>query len=266
MTTIFIGAAIVGLILGLLGSGGSAVLVPILVYLIGHEAKTSIAESMAIVTVISAIGAIPFARSKCVDWQSVFLFGLPAMVGTFIGAWLGGMASDAAQLIVFGAVLFLAAVFMIKNAFGKEIKPEGDCAPCEPIKLNLNKGWMIVSEGIIVGVLTGFVGVGGGFLIVPALLILGKLPMRTAIGTSLMIIAMKSAVGFVKYQQILVEKKLSVDWATIGIFIAIGLVGFAAGKRLNTRLDQRALKQVFAIFLILLGTFVIFREGSQLFH
>ena len=264
MITIVIGAVIVGLILGLLGSGGSAVLVPILVYLVGHEAKTSIAESMAIVTVISAIGAIPFARSKCIDWPSVFLFGLPAMFGTFVGAWLGGLASDAAQLIVFGVVLFLAAICMIRNAFGKVKNTEGDCAPCEPIKLTLHKGLAIFAEGIIVGVLTGFVGVGGGFLIVPALLILGKLPMRTAIGTSLLIIAMKSAVGFVKYQQILTEKGLSVDWTTIGIFIAIGLGGFAIGKKMNTRLNQRALKQVFAVFLILLGGFVIAKEGNKL--
>lgn len=263
MITIVVGAVIVGLILGLLGSGGSAVLVPILVYLVGHEAKTSIAESMAIVTVISAIGAIPFARSNCIDWKSVILFGLPAMLGTFVGAWLGGMASDAAQLIVFGTVLILAAILMIKNAFGKE-KP-GDCKSTEPIKLSLYKGLAIVTEGITVGVLTGFVGVGGGFLIVPALLILGKLPIRVAIGTSLMIIAMKSAVGFVKYQQILTSQNLSVDWKTIGIFIAIGLIGFAAGKRLNTKLNQRALKQVFAVFLVLLGIFVIIKEASQLF-
>ena len=118
------------------------------------------------------------------------------MLGTFIGAWLGGLASDAAQLIVFGLVLLLAAVFMIKNAFGKEKNLQGEYADSNQSKLSLQKGLMIVSEGIIVGVLTGFVGVGGGFLIVPALLILGKLPMRTAIGTSLMIIAMKSAIGF----------------------------------------------------------------------
>jgi len=265
MTTILAGAAIVGLILGLLGSGGSAVLVPILVYVIGHETKTSIAESMVIVTVISAIGAIPFARSKCIDWQSVILFGPPAMAGTFLGAWLGGMASDAAQLSVFGFVLLVAAICMIKNAFGKKQPTDSQCAPREPIKLSLNKGLLIISEGMIVGIITGFVGVGGGFLIVPALLILGKLPIRTAIGTSLMIIAMKSAVGFIKYQQILSANEMSVDWTTVGIFIAIGLIGFAAGKRLNTRLNQRVLRQTFAVFLIVLGLFVLFKEGSQLF-
>lgn len=124
MPTILIGATIVGLILGLLGSGGSAIMVPILVYLVGHEAKISIAESMAIVGAISVAGAIPFARRQQVDWQSVLLFGLPAMLGTFVGAWLGGMATDAVQLTVFGAVLLLAAVFMIRKAFGKKASAE----------------------------------------------------------------------------------------------------------------------------------------------
>ena len=263
MTTIFIGAIIVGLILGLLGSGGSAIMVPILVYLVGHDAKISIAESMAIVGAISVIGAVPFARRKQVDWQSVLLFGLPAMLGTFIGAWLGGMATDAIQLTVFGAVLLLAAVFMVKKAFGKAT-PSDAGEDSERPAVTLARGSLIVVEGTIVGTLTGFVGVGGGFLIVPALLILGKLPMRTAIGTSLVIIVLKSAVGFFKYQHFLIEHNLSVDWPTIGIFVGVGMIGCLIGQKLNSKLNQRALRQVFAVFLILLGSFVVVKEGSAL--
>ena len=254
-----------GLVLGLLGSGGSAIMVPILVYLVEHDAKIAIAESMAIVGAISAIGAIPFARTKQVDWQSVLLFGLPAMLGTFIGAWLGGLASNAVQLTVFGAVLLLAAGIMIKKAFGKAASADAD-KDFERSRLTLQHGAIIACEGTIVGALTGFVGVGGGFLIVPALLILGKLPMRTAIGTSLVIIAMKSAVGFFKYQHFLIEHNLSVDWPTIGIFISIGMIGCFIGQRVNSKLNQRALKQAFAIFLILIGGFVIIKEGSELFR
>ncbi|MEL7498915.1 MAG: sulfite exporter TauE/SafE family protein [Planctomycetota bacterium] len=261
MTTIIIGAIIVGLILGLLGSGGSAIMVPILVYLVGHDAKISIAESMAIVGAISAVGAIPFTRAGQVDWQSVFLFGIPAMAGTFVGAWLGGLASDAVQLTVFGVVLLLAASLMIRNAFGKKTTTE---ETSERPPLTWARGSLILVEGLVVGALTGFVGVGGGFLIVPALLLLGKLPMRTAIGTSLVIISMKSAVGFLKYQHILAVQDASVDWPTILIFVAVGMVGCFAGRQLNSRLDPRTLKQVFAVFLILLGGFVIVREGSAL--
>jgi len=262
VATILIGAIFVGLILGLLGSGGSAVLVPILTYLVGHETKTSIAESMAIIVALSSISAIPFARAKCVDWRSVILFGLPAMLGTYIGAWLGGLASNAAQLTVFGLVLILAAGLMIKKAFGKQDKVSE--APSKPVSSTLNKAILITIEGTVVGVLTGFVGVGGGFLIVPALLILGKLPMRTAIGTSLVIITMKSVVGFFKYQIILDELGRSVDWTTIGIFVAVGIVGCALGQNLNSRLNQRALKQIFAVFLVLLGLFILAKEGSKI--
>ena len=263
MTTIFIGAIIVGLILGLLGSGGSAIMVPILVYLVGHDAKISIAESMAIVGAISLTGAVPFARRKQVDWQSVFLFGLPAMLGTFIGAWLGGLATDAVQLTVFGAVLLLAAGFMIRKAFGEKAASDIEGDSPRPA-LTFSRGGLIVFEGTVVGALTGFVGVGGGFLIVPALLILGKLPMRTAIGTSLVIIVLKSAVGFLKYQNFLTQHNLSVDWPTIAIFVAIGMIGCFVGQALNSKLNQRALKQVFAVFLVLLGGFVLVKEGSQL--
>ena len=263
MLIIFFGAIVVGLIIGLLGSGGSAVTVPILVYLVGHDAKISIAESMAIAGTISAVSAIPFARNKVVDWNSVVLFGIPAMLGTFVGAWLGGYATDALQLIVFGLVLFLAAGFMIKKAFGK-VNPKTVEDVKEKPPLTISKAAMIVFEGLVVGVLTGFVGVGGGFLIVPALLLLGKLPMRTAIGTSLVIVFMKSVVGFLKYQSVLAERSQSVDWTTIGIFVGIGLFGSMLGQQLNTRLNQRALTQVFAVFLIMLGGFIIFREGSEL--
>lgn len=265
MTTIFFAAIIVGVILGLLGSGGSAIMVPILVYLIGHDAKISIAESMATIGILSLISAIPFARAKNVDWQSVVLFGIPAMLGTFIGAWLGGISTDAMQLIVFGVVLLMAAVFMVKKAFGKQ-KTEENEAVFERPRLTLSKGAMITFEGTVVGVLTGFVGVGGGFLIVPALHILGKLPMRTAIGTSLVIIVMKSAVGFFKYQDYLSSHNLSVDWFTIGIFIAVGVGGCFVGQQINSRLNQRALRQTFAVFLVLLGGFVIVKEGSELMN
>ena len=264
MITILIGALLIGITLGLLGSGGSTITVPVLVYLVGHSAKISIAESMAIVGIISVVAAVPYARTKQVDWQSVWLFGVPGMLGTLFGAWLGSLAHDALQLIVFGSVLLLAAAFMIRQAFQKLADQERNTG--NDAKNSLTQKTKITVEGLAVGILTGFVGVGGGFLIVPALVVFGKLSMRLAIGTSLVIIVLKSAIGFAKYQHFLVEHGMSVDWHTILIFGLVGVVGSLLGQRINQKLDQRSLQQVFAIFLVLIGGFVIVREGSNLFE
>lgn len=261
MTTIIIGALLIGITIGLLGSGGSTITVPILVYLVGHSTKVSIAESMAIVGIISVLAAFGYTRAKQVDWQSVWLFGVPGMIGTFIGAWLGGLATDAIQLIVFGVVLLMAAGFMVHKAFfnSKQNDQEKARGP-----VDLAGKIKILFEGLVIGVLTGFVGVGGGFLIVPALVVFAKLPMRLAIGTSLVIVALKSAIGFAKYQQILLGNGMTVDWQTIGIFVAVGVIGSLVGKRLNEKLNQRSLQQVFALFLVLIGCFVIVKESNNL--
>ena len=259
MGFILIGALVIGLTLGMLGSGGSAITVPVLIYLVGHAAKQSIAESMAIVGLISIAAAIPYARSKQIDWRSVWYFGIPGMLGTFVGAWLGGLSSEALQLVVFGGVLLLAAYMMLRKQ--KSSEP----ASQETAELHQSPLWKVALEGTVVGIVTGFVGVGGGFLIVPALVIFGRLPMRIAIGTSLVIIAMKSAIGFAKYQQYLMNHDMSVDIQTVAIFVLLGVIGSVVGKSINSRLNQLALKQTFAVFLILLGGFVIVREGSQLF-
>ena len=265
MTFILVGAILIGLTLGMLGSGGSAITVPVLVYLVGHSGKVSIAESMAIVGLISLAAAIPYGRTRQIDWRSVIYFGIPGMLGTFAGSWLGGIASEVLQLVVFGFVLLAAAYFMLrkpKAGVGAAVRefPDEDAEPFKPpIPI-------VALEGMLVGILTGFVGVGGGFLIVPALVILGRLPMRLAIGTSLVIIAAKSAVGFMKYQQYLLSQELSVDVQTIVIFTVIGILGSMVGRAINQRLNQQLLKRVFAVFLVLLGGFVIVREGSKFFR
>jgi len=259
MTAIFIGALIIGLTLGMLGSGGSALTVPVLVYLVGHTAKESIAEAMAIVGLISVVAALPYAKSKLIDWQSVWYFGIPGMLGTFIGAWLGGIVAESLQLVVFGGVLLAAAYLMLTNPQNENDGNDGDT-----VTIDRSPIWKIALEGTLVGVITGFVGVGGGFLIVPALVILGKLPMRLAIGTSLVIIALKAAVGFAKYQHYLLAHNSSVDGQTISVFVILGIVGSLIGRTINARLNQRVLQQVFAGFLLLIGGFVILHEGSKL--
>ena len=257
MVVILIGALIIGLTLGMLGSGGSALTVPVLVYLVGHSAKESIAESMAIVGLISAFAAVPYARLQLIDWRSVWYFGIPGMLGTLVGAWLGGIASEALQLVVFGGVLLVAAYLMLNKPLHQEEEGIELAQPGSPI-------WKIAIEGTIVGVITGFVGVGGGFLIVPALVVLGKLPMRLAIGTSLVIIVIKAAVGFAKYEHYLLANNSNVDGQTILVFAIVGCLGSFLGRSINARLNQRVLQRVFAAFLILIGSFVILLEGSKL--
>lgn len=182
------------------------------------------------------------------------------MLGTLIGAWLGGLANPVIQLMVFGGVLMAAAYVLFRNRAPREDaieNSESDTRTRSPV-------WKIAIEGATVGIVTGFVGVGGGFLIVPALVVFGRLPMRLAIGTSLAITALKAAVGFAKYQQHLMAQDMSVSAQTVLIFVLVGAVGSVVGRYVNSHMNQRLLKKVFAGFLVLLGGFVIVHEGSKL--
>lgn len=170
MILAWLGAALIGLSLGLLGSGGSILTVPVLVYLVGEPEKIAIAESLAVVGGISLVGALPYALRRQVDWTSVVWFGIPGVVGTFLGAALSVYLSGAVQLLLFAAVMLLAAVMMFRSSpIAGEQGGEQMAGPRSPLKVGL--------EGLVVGVVTGLVGVGGGFLIIPALVLLGGLPM-----------------------------------------------------------------------------------------
>ncbi|GAB5550132.1 MAG: hypothetical protein SangKO_098920 [Sandaracinaceae bacterium] len=250
-----LGAVAIGLVLGLLGSGGSILTVPVLVYLAGQPDKVAIAESLAIVGAIAAVGAVPYARQKLVDWHSVLYFGVPGIVGTYGGAALAKWIPGAVQLALFAVVMILAAGLMFRGRKGME---ETDGAPRDRQPL-----WLIAIEGLLVGVLTGLVGVGGGFLIVPALVLLGGLSMRLAVGTSLLIIAAKSAAGFFKYTEVLAETGQHVDWQLIGLFAVIGIAGSFVGNALSQRVPQAQLKRGFAVFLVIMGGFILFREGPK---
>lgn len=250
MILAWLGAALIGLSLGLLGSGGSILTVPVLVYLVGEPEKIAIAESLAVVGGISLVGALPYALRRQVDWTSVVWFGIPGVVGTFLGAALSVYLSGAVQLLLFAAVMLLAAVMMFRSSpIAGEQGGEQVAGPRSPLKVGL--------EGLVVGVVTGLVGVGGGFLIIPALVLLGGLPMGLAVGTSLLIIAAKSFVGFFKYLGVLGEQGLSVDWSLILIFTAIGIVGSFLGARLGQRIAGERLKKGFAVFLVLMGAYVL---------
>ncbi len=251
MLLAWIGAVAIGLSLGLLGSGGSIVTVPVLVYLVGQGEKVAIASSLAIVGGVALSGALLYARRRLVDWRSVFFFGLPGMAGTYGGAWLAKFVSGSAQLAVFAVVMLLASGLMFRT----------------PARFQKDHGerhvWKLGLDGVVVGVVTGFVGVGGGFLIVPALAVLGGLPMHRAVGTSLMIIALKSASGFVKYLGVLSELGLSIDWSIIGLFLVFGIMGTFVGRAIGTRVPQLVLKKGFAVFLIPVAIFILWENLPQ---
>jgi uncharacterized membrane protein YfcA len=241
-----LGALAVGLTLGLLGSGGSILTVPVLVYVLGQPEKVAIAGSLAIVGAIALIAAVPYARQRLVDWRSVLLFGLPGMAGTWLGAWAAQFVSGALQLFVFALVMLAAAWSMLR-------------APPSADGQGPRQAGLVVADGLAVGALTGFVGVGGGFLIVPALVLLGGLTIQRAIATSLVVIAMKSAAGFWKYLSVLAATGLALDWTVIGVFVAVGGIGSMVGNLIANRLPQAALKRGFSAFLLLMAAYIIWR-------
>ena len=249
-----LGALSIGISLGLLGSGGSILTVPVLVYVLHHEEKPAMAESLAIVGSIALIGAIQYAIKKTVDWRSVICFGVPGMFGSYMGAYAAGFVPGVVLLTLFACFMLLAAVMMLR-----------------PMNLNVVQSnrpprqvWRIAGEGFIVGGITGLVGAGGGFLIVPALVLLGGLTMHAAIGTSLCIIAMKSASGFVKYLDVVHDESLTVDWRVIGLFIVVGAAGSMGGRSIAGRVNHANLRRVFGCFLIVMGGYILLREGLKL--
>lgn len=248
MYSAWLGALLVGLVLGLLGSGGSILTVPVLVYLVGEPSKLAIAESLGIVAVISLVGALPFAYRRLVNWRSVLLFGIPGMAGAYLGAYLSQFMAGAVQLAIFAGVMLLAAAMM----FRRPASP-----PEEEEDAGVRVYWKVMFDGLGVGVLTGLVGVGGGFLIVPALVLLGGLSMHLAIGTSLVIIAAKSVSGFVKYMDVMENVGLAIHWDLVLVFSGIGIVGSIIGGRIGAYVPQAGLKRGFAVFLVLMGVVIL---------
>jgi uncharacterized membrane protein YfcA len=258
-------AVLIGVSLGLLGGGGSILAVPVFVYVLGFGAKEAIAMSLAVVGITSLFGAYGHWRAGNVDLRVALIFGAVAMGGTYLGARLAVFFSGAAQLILFAGVMIAAAVFMFRDTTsGDSNSPDGrpDVADGagetdssnDSKKLSVG---LIVPEGLAVGVLTGLVGVGGGFLIVPALVVLGKVPMKLAVGTSLLVITMKSAAGFAGYLG-----QVEIPWAYMGLFTALAITGSFAGAYLVRFIPQQSLKKAFAVFLVVMGIFILFQNSG----
>jgi len=248
MLLAWMGAALIGLTLGMLGSGGSILTVPILIYLAGEPDKIAIAESLAIVGLISLAGAIAYAWQELVHWRSVLLFGLPGMIGTYLGAYLSQWLRGGVQLGIFAMIMLLAAYFMTRPPKHKLPSPAY---------------WQIALGGFSVGGITGLVGVGGGFLIVPALALLGQLPMNLAIGTSLAIITLNTGSGFYKYLHLLPQYGYAVHWNLVLLFAVLGILGGLLGNRIAVRLPQYALRRGFAGFLVLMGVIILWQNLTK---
>lgn len=254
MILALIGALFIGLTLGLLGSGGSILTVPVLTYLVGQETKLAIASALFIVGIVSCISAFAYARQKYIRWSTVWLFGLPGMAGAMVGAWGAHFVSDVIQMLGFAALMLMAAYLMYKPL---ALKPNGH----QYIERSVYK---IIADGFVVGVVTGMVGVGGGFLIIPALVLLGGLSMRLAVGTSLVITSMKSFAGFFGYLSVLQSLNLTIDWSVIGLFALIGSLGGLLGNLVSQRVNQQRLKQAFAVCLMLMGLFILVEQALTL--
>jgi len=241
--SIWIGAALMGLSLGILGSGGSILTVPLLVYIAKEPDKLAIAESLLIVGIVALIGSIANIRKNNIAFNLFLLFGVPSMFAAFGGAHLSQYINAHTQLTIFAVVMLGASVLMLRP-----IK-----APAEDHKHN---NYALVLAGIAVGVLAGLVGVGGGFLIVPALLLIAKAPIKQAIATSLFVIAFQSLAGFSKYAIAFSSSDISFNWPLISLVTGFALCGVFAGGWISEKLPQAALKKTFGLALIPLSIFI----------
>lgn len=239
----------IGLSLGLLGSGGSILTVPVLVYLVGEPEKLAIAESLLIVGAIAGIGALQHARQHHIDWRSAWMVGPPAMLGSYAGAWLSQWLSGRLQLMMFAAVMLLAAYRMFVNSRRDDALQPGYCRP-----------GCLLGLGAGLGILSGLVGVGGGFLIVPALVLLGGLTMPVAVGTSLFIICLTSLVGFGKHLHLLHAEGLSLHWPMLGMFVVVGVLGSLASQPLGKRLPQMNLQRAYSGMVGLMAMVILWQS------
>lgn len=245
-------AVLVGVALGLLGGGGSILTVPLLVYVAGLEAKEAIATSLLVVGVTSLAALVPHARAGRVRWRIGAIFGTAAMAGAYAGGRVAEFVPGTVLLVAFALMMLATAVAMIRgrgrsrsDAGGPGGSSAGGGVRDLPVRL-------VLLEGVVVGLVTGLVGAGGGFLVVPALVLLGGLPMPVAVGTSLLVISMKSFAGLAGYLS-----SVSIDWGLAAAVTAMAVVGSVVGALLAGRVPQDRLRQAFGWFVLVMGVFVL---------
>jgi uncharacterized membrane protein YfcA len=268
----YIGAILMGLSLGLIGGGGSILTVPILVYLFQVDAVLATAYSLFIVGLTSLVGSVSHVKLGNIHWRTAVVFGIPSIISVFLTRsylvpripdpifTLGQDPSGGAAFVMTKAVglMVLFAIIMVMAAYSM-IKPSNKSAVASGVSTDVEPQFnypLILAEGAIVGVVTGLVGAGGGFLIIPALVLLAKLPMKQAVGTSLMIIAAKSLIGFVGDMR----GDEVIDWSFLATFSSIAVVGILLGSWLSKRIPGEKLKPAFGWFVLVMGTYIIVKE------
>ena len=261
---VWIAAIFIGLSLGLLGSGGSILTVPALIYLVGQDEKIAIAGSLAIVGVIAASSVISYHFKRQIKWSVVIRFGLPSMLASYLAASLSVYLTGIMQLTLFAIVMLLSAFFMIRQPKIKTSTYHGINGNNKAFNKDQHQQIKFIISGLIVGSITGLVGVGGGFLIVPSLVLLTGLAMNNAVATSLAIITLQSFTGFIKYHQLLNEQNISIDWQVIVTFSLIGIIGSLVGQKIAGKVPQHHLKRGFGIFLLIMGCFILYRSLTNL--
>ena len=251
-------ALVIGLTLGLLGGGGSILTVPVLVYMLGINPTVSTGYSLFIVGLSAFVGAISYYRKDLIDLKTAVVFGLPAIAGVYLSRMfvvpaipleiveVGNftLTKDIGIMVLFAVMMIAASVSMIKGRKDREVNPER--------KFNYP---LILVEGFVVGIFTGLVGAGGGFLIIPALVILSDLPMKMAVGTSLSIIAVKSLIGFIGEVQ-----NHTPDWMFLLSFSALAVAGIFIGTKLSNVIRGQKLKPVFGWFVLVMGVYILGKE------
>jgi hypothetical protein len=248
----YIPAVCIGISLGLIGGGGSILAVPVLVYVMEIPAKSAIAMSLVVVGIVSLIGVIPHWQQGNVNFKTAALFTPTAMLGAYIGARIASLPviTPTIQLLSFAAMMLIAAFLMIRKGTSKaDDQPE---LTSDSEHLDQYQLLAISAEGLGVGLLTGFVGIGGGFMIIPALVLLGKTPMKEAVGTSLIIIAFKSVAGFLGYLG-----HVSMDWNLMMSFTVAASLGTILGAYLTNFVDSKQLEKVFGSFVAAVAIFIL---------
>lgn len=257
----YFGALVIGVVLGLIGGGGSILTVPVLVYLLAINPVTATAYSLFVVGASSLVGAVKNMQKKLVDFRTAIVFSIPAFIAVYATRkWLVPaipeslfsvgefeITKNIGIMLFFAIIMILASISMIREKAKKKFK-------ADDIKYNYP---LIIVEGTVVGVLTGIVGAGGGFLIIPALVILAKLPMKKAVATSLLIIAVKSLIGFIGDVQ-----NMNIDWQFLAIFTALSILGMFVGIYLNKFINGNKLKKSFGWFVLIMGVYIFWAEIS----